>query len=238
MGVSILARPEGRALRIELVEAGLAELVSILARPEGRALQYRCIGNRGNGGFQSSPAPKDGRYAGRGNGRGANPAGFNPRPPRRTGATRRRSKTANSYRLFQSSPAPKDGRYDRLLLLHLRPFQVSILARPEGRALLFLSRNYLTMTLFQSSPAPKDGRYLLRYSQSIKKSPFQSSPAPKDGRYLGLGDVEDGPHQVSILARPEGRALRSASFPYPPVVSVSILARPEGRALPCYPLPV
>ena len=37
--VSILARPEGRALRQRAALHGQVYLVSILARPEGRALQ-------------------------------------------------------------------------------------------------------------------------------------------------------------------------------------------------------
>ncbi len=84
--------------------------------------------------FQSSPAPKDGRYYGYRGGTRTRP-GFNPRPPRRTGATR--------------------GRYPRIA----DPF-VSILARPEGRALLFGLAAQVRRSLFQSSPAPKDGRYM------------------------------------------------------------------------------
>ena len=61
--------------------------------------------------------------------------------------------------------------------------------------------------MFQSSPAPKDGRYNKHAAAVMRVDLFQSSPAPKDGRYpLGAaGDSAGG--AVSILARPEGRAL-------------------------------
>ena len=133
--VSILARPEGRALLGRRANTLEIQNVSILARPEGRALQRQALASRQEIRFQSSPAPKDGRYndagelslawllvsilarpegrALRSNARcsSADMASFNPRPPRRTGAT-----------------AQVDARLRALA-------QVSILARPEGRAL-------------------------------------------------------------------------------------------------------
>ncbi len=67
---------------------------------------------------------------------------------------------------------------DRFLIVEA----VSILARPEGRALSGpISRATLGIS-FQSSPAPKDGRYT--------------------DSHLAIGRLK-----VSILARPEGRAL-------------------------------
>ncbi len=63
---------------------------------------------------------------------------------------------------------------------------VSILARPEGRALPCGDPCYYAADLFQSSPAPKGGRY--RWSN----------------RFIFMDQ------HVSILARPEGRALRPA----------------------------
>ena len=60
---------------------------------------------------------------------------------------------------------------------------------------------------------------------------FQSSPAPKGGRYPALlGSLQQ--QYVSILARPEGRALPALAQRLANHRSVSILARPEGRALP------
>ena len=132
--------------------------------------------------------------------------GFNPRPPRRTGAT------------FRNGAPPRNRR-------------VSILARPGGRALPLARFARACPDMFQSSPAPEDGRYRPR-RQHVRHTP-----------------------QVSILARPGGRALRRSGTrsrtvwgfnPRPPrrtgatrsiigppcsQLSVSILARPGGRAL-------
>ncbi len=84
--------------------------VSILARPEGRALR---VGNgtpRRQQWFQSSPAPRGGRYnAARAVIRAI--SGFNPRPPRVRGRYVTKSVLCVSLILFQSSPAPRGGRY-------------------------------------------------------------------------------------------------------------------------------
>ena len=60
--------------------------------------------------FQSSPAPRDGRYEA-GKGQIIQASGFNPRPPRGTGATASSFDVLVLSELFQSSPAPRDGRY-------------------------------------------------------------------------------------------------------------------------------
>ena len=65
----------------------------------------------------------------------------------------------------------------------------------------------------------------------VKYLLFQSSPAPKGGRYARSAIVADIDIDVSILARPEGRALRHCLADRAPSLQVSILARPEGRAL-------
>ncbi len=90
---------------------------------------------------------------------------------------------------FQSSPAPKGGRY-------LRAAGV-IRVSPK----------------FQSSPAPKGGRYYRWANERGQRLEFQSSPAPKGGRYLRRGGSPRSFHKVSILARPEGRALRRCAMP-------------------------
>ena len=181
--VSILARPEGRALPRRARQCDGGGAVSILARPEGRAL----------------------------------PPGWHSRTPSDS---------------FQSSPVPKDGRY---------------------------AYSYVTNRLysaFQSSPVPKDGRYFVERSVRALDEVFQSSPVPKDGRYHTGAVMTPSGDPVSILARPEGRALRSGDSTIPACPScfnprpsrrtgatkerarsqrcrkVSILARPEGRALP------
>ncbi len=160
--------------------------------------------------FQSSPGPKAGRYE----------IVALPRPAR--------------LPEFQSSPGPKAGRYTPELLREMGALRVSILARPEGRALpaeTELLREIVNR--FQSSPGPKAGRYsaaTIRQPRSVRS--FQSSPGPKAGRYA-CDDPRTAPCVgVSILARPEGRALRDQDEVLRPRDRVSILARPEGRALP------
>ena len=65
-------------------------------------------------------------------------------------------------------------------------FLVSILARPEGRALHRADSDSKNDSKFQSSPAPKGGRYLTQLYGDDTFDLFQSSPAPKGGRYLML----------------------------------------------------
>ena len=61
--VSILAHPEGRALPGLDRNISSIKSVSILAHPEGRALRFYSVTNAKVDRFQSSPIPKDGRYA-------------------------------------------------------------------------------------------------------------------------------------------------------------------------------
>src|SRR5262245_7937756 len=83
--------------------------------------------------FQSSPAPRDERYMPTETRKVVLPC-FNPRPPRRTSA------------MWRVDADGHDG-------------DVSILARPEGRALPGTSCLTACAKSFQSSPAPKDERY-------------------------------------------------------------------------------
>ncbi len=69
-------------------------------------------------------------------------------------------------REFQSSPAPKDGRYGSGASYLSMTVLVSILARPEGRALPLVPGQLLCAVEFQSSPAPKDGRYRIHRAPS------------------------------------------------------------------------
>ena len=202
--------------------------------------------------FQSSPAPKDGRYH--------HPSsvlsaigGFNPRPPRRTGATLAHGKWVHEDpvsilarpegRALPRPPAPPSPHA-----------AVSILARPEGRALLSHQGAPSTMLPFQSSPAPKDGRYAASGTNCANSLMFQSSPAPKDGRYPTASDWKRNPITFQSSPAPkDGRyddqgmvggtttgfnprpPRRTGATPRPTASSarsaVSILARPEGRAL-------
>ena len=143
--------------------------------------------------FQSSPGPKAGRSSSCAAATCPCPrSGFNPRPARRPGAP---------------APALRDG--------HRRD-PVSILARPEGRALRALKCCATQVSeQFQSSPGPKAGRSHSPGVQTrLSHRQFQSSPGPKAGRSLvredvGVGIVAMPRNGVSILARPEGRALQT-----------------------------
>ena len=161
--------------------------------------------------FQSSPGPKAGRCRRRSVTR-TSASSFNPRPARRPGAARSPRCRSPGRVSFQSSPGPKAGRCVEQRRDQGRRRAVSILARPEGRALHAGSCGLsdAVSELFQSSPGPKAGRCSSSWAAS---------------RSMGVG--------VSILARPEGRALpEQARFLRDHVHEVSILARPEGRALP------
>ncbi len=175
--VSILAQPEGRALRRRLATIEGLLKVSILAQPEGRALLQRADVLQWRHVFQSSPSPKAGRYIlaavvvhgqelvsilAQPEGRAlrddrrpwqSSNASFNPRPARRPGATAVGNAGSVYRTMFQSSPSPKAGRYDDVFVGVAGLGEVSILAQPEGRAL----RRHLMATvrsLFRFNPRP------------------------------------------------------------------------------------
>src|SRR6516165_4675749 len=109
--------------------------------------------------------------------------------------------------MFQSSPGPKAGRY--------RPFA----AKPAWG------------DWFQSSPGPKAGRYAGRTRGAERASGFNPRPAPRPGATPQVFGFARGLHRVSILARPQGRALPFTPTTLGSALNVSILARPQGRAL-------
>ena len=183
--VSIRARPEGRAIPVNIAHYKTEFLVSIRARPEGRAIHvykgmydddvYVSIRARPEGRairhgnfavalvvlFQSAPVPKDGRYI-RLFMLLLLLVGFNPRPSRRTGDTRFEAQLCRSP-------------------------DVSIRARPEGRAIPFLQ-------------------------PGCRFRPYRFNPRPS----RRTGDTQDRvtlyvPEAVSIRARPEGRAILDTS---------------------------
>ncbi len=181
--VSILAHPEGWALPFVPGATRTKSCVSILAHPEGWALHEREYAMEGLHRFQSSPTPKDGRYNEASKIRGLLSSRFNPRPPRRMGATMCTVTSSLPAALFQSSPTPKDGRYRyQPNVVH---FDYSFNPRPPRR--MGATRKKITLStlsiLFQSSPTPKDGRYSPIALTGTTSSAFQSSPTPKDGRY-------------------------------------------------------
>jgi len=132
--VSILARAEARALRHSIAGTGQAVFVSILARAEARALLNGIILSPDGNMFQSSPAPRRGRYAVPVN----QPAPFKvfqSSPAPRRGRYDGDHGDAPWNNSFQSSPAPRRGRYTAFSGVAHTSIVVSILARAEARAL-------------------------------------------------------------------------------------------------------
>ena len=109
---------------------------------------------------------------------------------------------------FQSSPALSDGRYDGVVpYSRFHPINVSILARPFGRALLRLGSSWC-LRIWVSILARPFGRALFFEVTALHAAiMFQSSPALSDGRYSLGWWWRISPALVSILARPFGRAL-------------------------------
>ena len=154
--VSILARPEGRALQAGAGQAQPAAVVSILARPEGRALQVRLWTPNSLMAFQSSPVPKDGRYA-ISNAQLVRQPEFQSSPVPKDGRYERQLAHAERDKVFQSSPVPKDGRY------------------------VMLTFAVTTTGAFQSSPVPKDGRYFRRMVAAPCLRGFNPRPSRRTG---------------------------------------------------------
>ena len=205
--------------------------VSILAHPERWALLRKLQTTVRDVVFQSSPTPKGGRYwepwtrhwitrvsilahperwalPSTSTASLAKAHCFNPRPPRKVGATGRRMRCWRDGACFNPRPPRKvgattgrnynDGNTPVSILAHperwalppgagpyFAPTHVSILAHPERWALLFTGwLNRQKSLSFQSSPTPKGGRYPLTTNCRFGRRVFQSSPTPKGGRYL------------------------------------------------------
>jgi len=184
--VSILTRPEGRVLRLDLIVCGAAHLrVSILTRPEGRVLPAWTLGTGHAAQFQSSPGPKAECYA-----------------------------TVTAAPLlattFQSSPGPKAECYRCRHGHDLDGGAVSILTRPEGRVLPYPRPFCYGEALRVSILTRPEGRVLLvrcdHQERLLRRVSILTRP---EGRVLR--DRERRRHVVdigvSILTRPEGRVL-------------------------------
>ena len=234
-------------------ETGASVSVSILARPFGRALHHH-LPDSGqlDGGFQSSPGLLAGRYV-LIQANGSKPFGFNPRPAfwpgadGRAGRSRDRAPGFNPRPAFwpgvqgpisrgrfdsqfQSSPGLLAGRYEQAASSEVVNQEVSILARPFGRALHGCGRGCAGELVFQSSPGLLAGRYELaivrqggRGIVSILARPFGRRTVPWPATRPSSRSFNPRPafwpgatallgffhrlHVVSILARPFGRAL-------------------------------
>ncbi len=139
-------------------------IVSILAHPERWALRSRCYPGSVISLFQSSPTPKGGRYVVEKRAGAVVIQGFNPRPPRKVGATPPPPVACVRNRCFNPRPPRKVGA-TQVPYIEGEITDVSILAHPERWAL----RSRLTAgpcsPVFQSSPTPKGGRYIRRITQ-------------------------------------------------------------------------
>ena len=234
--VSILAQPEGRALHPS-PPTPRRRSSSFNPRPARRPGATRVAGivEAKQGGFQSSPSPKAGRYRGAAAAAASTGSRFNPRPARRPGATcYERARIAAAR--YVSILAQPEGRALPPLLVSRgdHAHKVSILAQPEGRALRQRGghRRRLREVSILAQP---EGRALPAASSPTTAPPRRVSIlAQPEGRALPAAAAPPParPRRVSILAQPEGRALRSAAAEAAEPEAVSILAQPEGRALP------
>ena len=155
-------------------------LVSILARPAGRALP------------RAEPVDRTGVHQ----------VSILARPAGRALPALNRLYGADLQQ-FQSSPGPQHRTYDAAI-------KVSILARPAGRALAGVIDDVQLhrVVCFNPRPARGPGAARLVGAAHVER-PIVSILAPARGPGAAL-DAEDGAgahEQVSILARPAGRAL-------------------------------
>ena len=108
--------------------------------------------------------------------------GFNPRPSRKRGATRR-LRVDGPAQEFQSSPLSQEGRYASTAIPRLR--LASFNPRPSrkrGATLLVPALGH-SRYLFQSSPLSQEGRYRGHRAEVSGETTFQSSPLSQEGRY-------------------------------------------------------
>ena len=192
--------------------------VSILARAEARALRAGFGLMAGGYTFQSSPAPRRGRYA--------------------------IAATASALACsFQSSPAPRRGRYEIDHLIKVGDLGFNPRPRRGAGATRKNGSSRRIICWFQSSPAPRRGRY--RAPAFVDLAHWCFNPRPRRGAgATGRQPLLTWHIGVSILARAEARALPSHHSPSPDSITgfnprarlgveldVSILARAEARAL-------
>ena len=203
--ISILARTEVRALPPVVFHDRGAFLVSILARTEVRALHLVPVPAGLFNAFQSSPAPRCGRYP-----VAVTPGGqqtcFNPRPHRGAGAT------ADQYydpliAGFQSSPAPRCGRYGKAA--NICKLCTSFNPRPHRGAGATAYQDRLPATQPCFNPRPHRGAGATS-RMAIRAYPLPCfNPRPHRGAGATCQMIRGTlVIRVSILARTEVRALR------------------------------
>ena len=130
------------------------------------------------------PNPKVGRYSPQFSS-ARKSSSFNPRPTRRSGATRsRRSRCRPTVGAFQSSPNPKVGRYDVGQPAEIEvDGGVSILAQPEGRALLpdLCRRLREPRACFNPRPTRRSGATVLLVRPRSQRLGFNPRPTRRSG---------------------------------------------------------
>ncbi len=202
--------------------------VSILAHPERWALRYKRPRSQAWLMFQSSPTPKGGRYGHALDGAWCYRS-FNPRPPRKVGATPKGTVTIGEL-IVSILAHPERWALHRLNGIGRDGLQVSILAHPERWALRYKRPRSQAWLMFQSSPTPKGGRYGHALDGAWCYRSFNPRPPRKVGA-TPKGTVTIGELIVSILAHPERWALHRLNGIGRDGLQVSILAHPERWAL-------
>ena len=181
--------------------------------------------------FQSSPTPKGGRY-GISLVATAPTTGFNPRPPRRAGATPLHILEIILSTRFNPRPPRRAGATIELAHSFHSISSVSILAHPEGRALPIMVSTFASCYFgFNPRPPRRAGATKPWRHYPILIYCFNPRPPRRAGATVNCAECNKE-IKVSILAHPEGRALRRQYEQAPSNTNVSILAHPEGRALP------
>ena len=219
----------GRYVTVDVSTSRKPRFVSILAHPERWALHVPCHGISAPIRFQSSPTPKGGRYD-RTPYQPGHVTCFNPRPPRKVGATSRKfchfcarisvsilahperwalrwpgwqnvsSPTPllwvaiTSNRCFNPRPPRKVG----ATFNALEPLD-AVLPKFQGPPRKVGATPHCGPTMFQSSPTPKGGRYRVAPRGFRRPCVFGFNPRPprKVGATLG-----DGPAHLAGCFNP------------------------------------
>ncbi|CAH2030743.1 protein of unknown function [Trichlorobacter ammonificans] len=131
---------------------------------------------------------------------------------------------------FQSTPALWDGRFHQACVTHWGFTDVSIHARPLGRALPACCWLFRSTFQFQSTPALWDGRFTSPGVMPAMSCCF--NPRPPFGTGASNQQRPRERQIVSFNPRPPfGTGASHAYFNKPYSYTVSIHARPLGRAL-------
>ena len=178
-------------------------------------------------GFNPRPAdwPGDARFRG-GRAAATHRVSIRARP---IGRAMRRWRSGTYPDLFQSAPGRLAGRCPAAFTR--RALRVSIRARPIGRAMHTERGPQKQQRLFQSAPGRLAGRCPASAIDSSLSDWFQSAPGRLAGRCREDGLVPLVAADVSIRARPIGRAMLETGQ-LRRAAGVSIRARPIGRAMP------